>query len=181
MIQFSKNKFFSKEECDTIISVFMETGYNYAYSEEELNSWDCRKVNNKEFTNSIIDKIYNLYNENNIEFWFDYNTINVDNVNVTMTRYYSNRWLDLHLDRDSSYTTVISLTDGYSDGRFVLSETESKLSKPNPNAIKLDLKLGEGVTFEGNRIYHGVMPVTTGIRCALNLWMHTPVGNHKLI
>ena len=181
MIQFSKNSFFTKEECDYIISVFMETGYNYAYSKDELNSWDCRKVNNIEFTNGIIDKIYKIYNENNINFWFDYNTINVDNVNVTMTRYYSDRWLELHLDRHSNYTTVISLTDGYSDGRFVLSETESKLSNLTPDAIKLDLKLGEGVTFEGIKTYHGVMPVSTGIRCALNLWMNPSVKNKKLI
>ena len=64
---------------------------------------------------------------------------------------------------------MISLTDGYDDGRFVLSNTQCKLDDAT---TKIHLGLGEGVTFEGNKIYHGVMPVKTGIRCALNIWMN---------
>jgi len=36
----------------------------------------------------------------------------------------------------------------------------------------LDLKMGQGVTFIGDKTYHGVMPVTKGIRCAMNIWMN---------
>jgi predicted 2-oxoglutarate/Fe(II)-dependent dioxygenase YbiX len=34
-----------------------------------------------------------------------------------------------------------------------------------------DLKLGDSISFNGSKTYHGVLPVTNGVRYALNIWM----------
>jgi hypothetical protein len=34
-----------------------------------------------------------------------------------------------------------------------------------------DLKMGDSISFNGSSTYHGVLPVTSGIRYALNIWM----------
>jgi predicted 2-oxoglutarate/Fe(II)-dependent dioxygenase YbiX len=89
------------------------------------------------------------------------------NSNISLTEYCSGSYLDLHTDSTSNYTTVIALTDDYSDGRFCLS-TQNKLHNSD---VKLDLKLGQGVTFDGSTL-HGVLPVHSGVRYALNIWMN---------
>ena len=34
-----------------------------------------------------------------------------------------------------------------------------------------DLKIGDMISFNGSKTYHGVLPVTNGTRYALNIWM----------
>lgn len=160
MIDYSINTFFSKEECEYIINFCMENGEKFSYYENEKDSWDCRRVYDEDFKNRILDKVISVKKFENF---------NIKNINVSLTRYYDSRRLDLHLDTTSNYTTVIALTDGYDDGRFVLSDKLVDLKNAD---TKIPLGLGEGVTFEGNKLFHGVMPVHTGLRCALNIWMN---------
>ncbi len=154
------NTFFSKEQCEYLIDFAIKNGEQFSYFKEEENSWDCRRIYDQEYKEYVLNNILRVQSFDNF---------NIRNINVSLTRYYENRRLDLHLDKTSNYTTVISLTDDYEDGRFVLSSTQCKLDDAT---TKLHLGLGVGVTFEGNKIYHGVMPVKTGIRCALNIWMN---------
>ena len=35
-----------------------------------------------------------------------------------------------------------------------------------------NINKGDGITFYGGEIYHGVMPVVTGIRKSLNIWIN---------
>jgi predicted 2-oxoglutarate/Fe(II)-dependent dioxygenase YbiX len=154
------NTFFSKEQCEYLIDFAIKNGEKFSYFKEEENSWDCRRIYDQEYKEYVLNNILRVQS---------FNDFNIRNINVSLTRYYENRRLDLHLDKTSNYTTVISLTDDYEDGRFVLSSTQCKLDDAT---TKIHLGLGEGVTFEGNKIYHGVMPVKTGIRCALNIWMN---------
>lgn len=168
MINFSINKFFTQDECKYIMDFCEKNGEIFIYN--NTDSWDCKRVYNDEFKNWTLNKINTLYEENKIKFWFDYSTFNVKNVNVSITKYYEGRYLDLHLDKTSNYTTVIPITDFYDDGRFVLAENKNKDLKFCEN--KFDLKMGEGITFEGNKTFHGVMPVTNGLRCAFNIWMN---------
>lgn len=171
MMNFSKNIFFTSEECERMIDFCMKNGEKFSYSELESNSWDCRRIYDDEFKEMVIHRFIDLYSNNEIKFWFDFNTFDLRNVNISLTRYYDGRFLQLHRDTTSNYTTVISLTDNYSDGRFVLSDQMFN-GVHDDRAIKLNLSLGEGVTFEGTKTYHGVMPVTSGLRCALNIWMN---------
>jgi hypothetical protein len=152
--------YFSKEECESIVDFCMKNGEPFSYYKDEKDSWDCRRIYDTDFKSMILDKILNTQS---------FDLFEIKNINVSMTRYYDSRRLDLHLDKTSNYTTVIALTESYNDGRFVLSDTLCELSEAN---TKINLNIGEGVTFEGNTIYHGVMPVTTGLRCALNIWMN---------
>jgi hypothetical protein len=99
--------------------------------------------------------------------WFDLNEFKINDVNISLTKYYDNRWLDLHLDKTSQLTTVIVLSDEFDDGRFVLSTNNSDIK----NGEKYNLQIGDGISFDGSKIYHGVLPVNTGIRYALNIWM----------
>ena len=45
------------------------------------------------------------------------------------------------------------------------------LSESKDDYKKHDLKIGKSITFDGSKTYNGVMPVTEGIRIALNIWM----------
>jgi hypothetical protein len=99
--------------------------------------------------------------------WFDLNEFDIKDINVSLTKYYDGKWLDLHKDGTSEFTTVIVLSDEFYDGRFVLSNSYKDIN----NAQKYHLNIGESISFNGNKTYHGVMPVTNGLRCALNLWM----------
>lgn len=170
-MNFSKNIFFTPEECANILEFSMNNGEVFSYVDSELNSWDCRRIHNIGFKENIINKFINLYSSNDIKFWFDFNEFNLRNVNISLTRYYDGRFLELHKDVTSNYTTVISLTDNYFDGRFVLSE-QFQGGVHVENNTKIALGIGEGITFEGNKTYHGVMPVSDGLRCALNIWMN---------
>jgi hypothetical protein len=157
-MMYNTNLYFNEEECNNIIDFCTTNGEFFNYDLNEV--WDCRRVYDKDFNDYILDRILKVQK---------FESFNIRNINVSMTRYYDGRRLDLHLDKTSNYTTVISLTNGYDDGRFALSKKQCEL---NDSEIKLKLSLGEGVTFEGTKLYHGVMPVHTGIRCALNIWMN---------
>jgi len=75
------------------------------------------------------------------------------------------------------------LSDEFDDGRFTLSNSYMNIN----NAQKYHLNIGECISFDGSKIYHGVMPVTSGIRCALNIWMtntdfkYKPLKNNKTL
>lgn len=157
-MRYNKNVYFDEKECNHIIDFCTTNGEFFNYNSNEV--WDCRRVYDENFKEYVLDRILKVQK---------FESFKIQNINVSMTRYYDGRWLDLHLDRTSNYTTVISLTNGYDDGRFVLSDTVCEL---NDADTKINLNIGEGITFEGNSIYHGVMPVHTGIRCALNIWMN---------
>jgi len=157
-MMYNKNAYFDEKECKRIIDFCTTNGEFFNYDSNEV--WDCRRVYDENFKEYVLDRILKVQK---------FESFNIRNINVSMTRYYDGRRLDLHLDRTSNYTTVISLTNGYDDGRFVLSNTFCELIDAN---TKINLNIGEGITFEGNSIYHGVMPVHSGIRCALNIWMN---------
>lgn len=177
-MNYSVNKFFDGDECEYLINFSMQNGEIFSYFEHELNSWDCRRVYDEDFKNRIINKINESYKDKKIEFWFNYGDFDIRNVNVSLTRYYDGRYLDLHLDKTSNYTTVISLSDDYEDGDFCLSNKNGDVKN---SEVKIHLNKGEGVTFEGNKIYHGVMPVHKGLRCALNIWINnTNFSYYKL-
>lgn len=160
-------KFFSEEECESIIDFSIKNGEEFSYKKEDV--WDCRRIYDEKFKLEILEKIINIHTFNEFE---------IKNVNLSLTQYYEGRRLDLHLDGTANYTIVIALSDGYEDGRFVLSD---KIRKLDEVEIKLDLKLGEGVIFNGNKTYHGVMPVYKGRRYALNIWLNdTDFSYYKL-
>ena len=171
MVNFIKNKFFTKQQCDLILSKFMENGKKFSYDNNKYDGWDCRLIDDDVFKKYIINSVTSVFSNNEYSHLFNYNLVELDFINISLTRYYDDKWLDLHLDKSSLFKTVISLTDEYYDGRFILSNNYKSISNLDDTDIKLSLGLGEGVTFKGNTIFHGVMPVTNGIRCALNIWM----------
>ncbi len=167
---YSINKYFSEEECSEIIKYCMENGTPFKYNSSE--HWDCRKIYVETFKENIISKFNILYEQNKTKYWFDYSNFDVKNISISLTRYYEDRFLNLHRDAISQFTTVIVLTNNFEDGRFVLSETEGKdIYDMKDDSIKLNLNIGEGISFDGSKVYHGVMPVNKGMRCALNVWM----------
>jgi hypothetical protein len=161
---YNTNVYFDEKECNHIIDFCTNNGEVFNYNPNEV--WDCRRVYDESFKKYILEKILEIEK---------FELFNVRNINVSLTKYYDSRRLDLHLDNTSNYTTVICLSDNFEDGRFVLSEKQCSL---NDADIKIKLSLGEGITFEGNKIYHGVMPVYTGLRCALNIWMNDSDFNY---
>lgn len=167
MIDYKIHQYFNKEECGYIIDFCKTNGEQFSYNPTDV--WDCKRVYDEKFKSFVLNRI--LDNQS-------FDGFNIRNINVSMTQYYDGRRLDLHLDKTSNYTIVICLSNEFEDGRFTLSKNQCDL---NSAEIKLNLHMGEGVTFEGNKIYHGVMPVNSGLRCALNIWMNdTDFSYYKL-
>ncbi len=159
------NKFFNKNECSYIIDFAEKNGTQFSYNPNEV--WDCKRIYDSNFKNFILDKFITKYKEKSFDLWFDLNTFDIRDCNISLTKYYEGRWLDLHLDTTSQLTTVIVLSDEFSDGRFILSETKNDID----NCDKFELKIGQSITFDGSKVFHGVMPVNSGVRYALNIWM----------
>jgi predicted 2-oxoglutarate/Fe(II)-dependent dioxygenase YbiX len=150
----------------------MKNGEPFSYFKSEKDSWDCRRVYDDDLKQNILS-LFNKKNENNdLSLWFKFSDINIKNINISLTRYYDGRFLELHKDTTSSLTTVIVLTDDFSDGRFVLSEKYNKNILVNKDMVVEHLGIGQGISFNGSEIFHGVLPVKSGIRCALNVWMN---------
>jgi predicted 2-oxoglutarate/Fe(II)-dependent dioxygenase YbiX len=164
-MKFSINKFFEKEECNSIIEIADNIGTPFSYN--PLETWDCKRIYDENFKETIVNKLLTNYKNNEFNLWFDLDVFDIKDVNISLTKYYESRWLDLHLDKTSQFTTVIVLSDGYDDGRFALSNTYNDIN----NVEKYHLNTGESISFDGSKVYHGVMPVTKGIRLALNIWM----------
>jgi predicted 2-oxoglutarate/Fe(II)-dependent dioxygenase YbiX len=164
-MEFSINKFFEKEECNSILEYIDSVGVQFSYNPNE--TWDCKRIYDENFKNDILNKVKLNYQNDKFKLWFDLNKFNIKDINVSLTKYYDGKWLDLHKDGTSQFTTVIVLSDEFYDGRFVLSNSYKDIN----NAEKYHLNIGESISFNGDKTYHGVMPVTNGLRCALNLWM----------
>jgi len=164
------NKYFTKEDCSEILDFCMKNGEMFSYNPNE--SWDCRRIYVDEFKEKIVTKFKNLHLNGDTKYWFNFNEFDIKNVNISLTRYYDGRFLNLHKDSTSQFTTVIVLTEDFEDGRFVISNKQGEDIKDMvEDSIKLNVELGHGISFDGSKIFHGVMPVHSGIRCALNVWM----------
>ena len=169
-MNYNINTYFTNEECSEILEYCMKNGEIFFYDPKE--NWDCRRMYEESFKEKIFNKFKEHYQTKKSTYWFDFNKFDVKSINVSLTRYYDGRYLNLHRDLPSQFTTVIVLTDNFNDGRFVLSETPGiSITDMGETSTKLDIKIGDGISFEGSKIYHGVMPVHTGVRCALNVWM----------
>lgn len=165
------NNFCDKDEAKNIIDFCLKNGEPFSYNPTE--SWDCRRIYDDEFRIKIINKLIEKYKTHEFKLWFDYNTFDLKNFNISLTSYYNGRYLNLHKDKTSELTTVIVLSDGYDGGEFALSyDKNASINFETLKGIEtFDLKLGDSISFIGNKTFHGVLPVTNGIRYALNIWM----------
>lgn len=165
------NFFFSKEECEEIVLFCEKVGVKSIHKVDAYNKWDNLRIHNDDFKERILKKYKEVFADNTI-FPFDLNSITKDEIYLSLTRYYDGRFLEMHRDTSSDITTVIPLTADFEDGRFVLSE--EKISIENKSFTDSNLHIinqGNGLTFNGGRIWHGVMPVYKGVRKSLNIWI----------
>ncbi len=165
------NNFCDGIEAKNIIDFCLQYGEPFSYKPTE--QWDCRRIYDDEFKKKIIDLLITNYESGHFKLWFDYNNFNLKNFNISLTSYYNGRYLNLHKDKSSELTTVIVLSDGFEGGDFALSDNQTpSINFETLNGISTyNLKLGDSISFNGSTTYHGVLPVTNGIRYALNIWM----------
>jgi hypothetical protein len=164
--------FFTKEECDEIALFCEKIGITFNHGVAVLNPWDNRKIHNDQFKEKILNRYKEVFG-NDTSIPFNVNSLTIDNIYLTLTRYFDGRFLEMHKDTSSDLTTVIVLTDDFYDGRFVLSQNNIKIENNIVDETLLNnINKGEGITFYGGEIYHGVMPVKTGIRKSLNIWVN---------
>jgi len=165
------NNVFTQAECLNIINFCIQHGEPFSYGPNEL--WDCRRIYNEEFKEKIITSLINNYKTENFKLWFDFDNFNLKNFLISLTSYYDGRYLNLHKDTNSELTSVIILSNGFEGGQFALSDGNT----PDIHFNKMDdintydLKVGDAISFNGSKTFHGVLPVTNGIRYALNIWM----------
>lgn len=165
------NSFFSKEECDEIAIFCEKNGITFNHGVAIYNPWDNRKIHNDEFKQKILNRYREVFKNTTLPF--DLELLTIDNIYITLTRYFDGRFLEMHKDTSSDLTTVIVLTDDFEDGRFVLSNENIKIENNVVDEKLLHtINKGNGLTFYGGEIFHGVMPVTKGIRKSLNIWVN---------
>jgi predicted 2-oxoglutarate/Fe(II)-dependent dioxygenase YbiX len=183
-MNYSINKFFDKNECTEIINFAEKNGVRYSYDKNKY-SWDCKRLPESSFTENLVSRLIHKYSEGSFNLWTSLNNFNIVNHNVSLTKYYDGRYIDLHVDRDSKFTTVIVLSENFEDGRFVISDkfkltnetsnVVTELGSISPSSIdyakKIHLEMGECITIDGTKTYHGVLPVFKGVRYALTLWI----------
>jgi len=175
------NNFCDEDLAKEIIKFCLKYGEPFSYKPTE--SWDCRRIYDEEFKKKIIDILTEKYSKNEFTLWFDYDTFNLKNFNISLTSYYNGRYLNLHKDKSSELTTVIVLSDDFEGGQFVLTEQNNPPFhfETLEGLTICDLKLGDCISFNGSETYHGVLPVTNGIRYALNIWMTETDFNYPKI
>ena len=163
--------FCNKEEAKDIIEFCLKNGEQFSYKPTE--SWDCKRIYDDNFKEKIIKSLTEKYKNKDFKLWFDYTNFNLKNFNISLTSYYDGRYLNLHKDKSSELTTVIVLSDGYQGGQFALSSDANPPShfETLNGVMTFDLKLGESISFNGSATFHGVLPVISGTRYALNVWM----------
>lgn len=167
------NNVFTHTECNDIIQFINQNGKQFAYYPNEMASWDCKRIYDDEFKGKILSKLVDNYKSGKYKLWFDYNEFNLKNFNISLTSYYDGRFLNLHKDSHSEITSVIVLSDGFDGGEFALSniDTPDFYFKNMEGISTYKLKIGDMISFNGTETFHGVLPVTNGIRYALNVWM----------
>jgi hypothetical protein len=165
------NNFCDRETAKDIVDFCLEYGEPFSYKPTE--KWDCRRIYNLDFKLRIIDLLTTNHKNGNFKLWFDYSTFNLKNFNISLTSYYNGRYLNLHKDKSSELTTVIVLSDEFEGGEFTLCEDKNPPIhfETLEGVSTFNLKLGDSISFNGSTTYHGVLPVTNGIRYALNVWM----------
>ena len=163
--------FFTKEECDDIANICEQIGFSAQTTVSVKNKWDNRRIHNDEFKQRILSRYKEVFaNHKNLPF--DINELTLDTIYITLSRYFDGRFLEMHRDTISDLTTVIVLTDDFADGRFLLSDTNIKIEYDNiDESLLTQINKGDGISFDGHRVWHGVMPVTKGIRKSLNIWI----------
>ena len=165
------NDFCDVVEAKNIIDFCLQYGESFSYNPTE--QWDCRRMYDENFKEKIINLLTTNYKNGDFSLWFDYSTFNLKNFNISLTSYYDGRYLNLHKDKSSELTTVIVLSNGFEGGQFALTEQNNPPFhfETLEGLTICDLKLGDCISFNGSKTYHGVLPVTKGTRYALNIWM----------
>ena len=165
------NFFFSKEECEEIVLFCEKVGFKTIHKIDARNKWDNLRVYDDNFKEKILKRYKEVFS-NDTSFPFDLNHITVNEIYLSLTRYYDGRFLEMHRDTSSELTSVIVLTDDFEDGRFVLSKDKIQIENNIVDTNSLyTITQGNGLTFNGHTIWHGVMPVYKGIRKSLNVWV----------
>lgn len=165
------NFFFSKEECEEIALFCEKNGLQTLHKVDAYNKWDNLRVYDDNFKERILKRYKDVFtNDDTISF--DLNSLTTNQIYLSLTRYYDGRFLEMHRDTSSQLTSVIVLTDDFEDGRLVLSEDKIKIENNIvDNNLLHSINQGNGLTFNGHDIWHGVMPVHKGIRKSLNIWI----------
>lgn len=165
------NFFFSKEECEEIVVICEKVGITPPNKIDAYNKWDMLRIYDIPLKERILQRYKEVFSID-ATLSFDLNSIGINQIFLSLTRYYDGRFLEMHRDTSSELTSVVVLTDNFEDGRFVLSENKISIEDKTFNDTNLQtIQQGNGLTFNGHTIWHGVMPVHTGIRKSLNIWI----------
>ena len=147
------DKLFDDDYCDYV--------YDYAKNNFITESrysidWKIKKNTNKEFENKIKSKISHLINFN------DYRANK-----IFLTEYFENDSLVYHVDNGSVDNLIIQLTSDFTGGEFIIDDNFFNVNK------------GDCIRFNGSKLKHGLTPIKSGIRAALNIWI-SPIGKKIL-
>lgn len=143
--------FISHEKCNHILEYALRT---FEIDSRTYHGWHSRTNKNSKFESELelLIKDINPFNKFHISW-------------INLTEYENNRSLDFHIDERSNFTFTIPLTDNYNGGDFLIEDCTYTLKK------------GDCISFNGNRLKHGVSAVTSGYRASLNIWIKPGLKN----
>ena len=145
--------FFDDDYCNY---VYEYTKNNFTPESRYATNWKIKKNTNIEFENKIKNKISHLID-------FESHRVN----KLFLTEYEIGESLTTHLDNGSVDNLIIQLTSGFTGGEFIIEEKLFNLNK------------GDCIRFNGAKFKHGLRPIKSGIRAALNIWI-SPKGKKIL-
>ena len=143
--------FISHEKCNYILEYALRT---FEIDSRTYHGWYSRTNINSNFENEIKSILNGIS---------PFKLFNISWINLT--EYENGRYLEFHRDSRSNSTFTIPLTDGYDGGDFLI-EGDTYI-----------LKKGDCISFNGNKLRHGVSPVTNGYRASLNIWIEPTLNS----
>ena len=158
-------KIFDDDFCDYLVS-YVKKNCQLSHISFKINWWMWNL-----WGNSFMPKYEKEFYDDNIKeviFGKLRPNFNIDDYRLIwlqMTEYRDGtKGLADHLDSKNNKTFTILLTNNFTGGETYVDNQKMNLDK------------GDGVLFDGYKIYHGVREVQSGVRNALNIWL-TPKLN----
>ena len=108
------NFFFSKEECEEIVLFCEKFGLQTLHKIDAYNKWDNLRVYDDNFKERILKKYKEVFS-NDKSVPVDLNTLTINQIYLSLTRYYDGRFLEMHRDTSTQITSVIVLTNDFEE------------------------------------------------------------------
>lgn len=160
---------FSKSFCKNLLKTAAK--YPYSVNEQENAEYQMNELIIDDYDSNAYNKLRSIFEAKLLPlikcFHFT-NDLEVKSIQLAKYNKDSIGEGNWHIDRDSTNTIVVSLSDDFTGGGTVI-----KPYADEPEIVIPKLPVGHAILFNGNMFYHKGLPVTSGTRDILVYWNQT--------